>query len=98
MANVILFAYLLYINAAGKVASLHLMRQWWLAPGRLTFSFCLGWFLTVCRAYVELSFGVSEETLLLGRLLKQTGLHRIGPEVFWAPIPLWVMVGHRVGP
>ena len=52
LANVILFVCLLYINAAGKVASLHLMRQLWLPPGRLTLSICLGWLLTVDRAYV----------------------------------------------
>ena len=41
---------------------------------------------------------VSEETFLLGRLLDQTGLNRVGPEVTWAPIPLWVMVRLCVGP
>ena len=70
LAEIILFTCLLYINAARKVASLHLMRQLWLPPGRLTFSSCLGWFLTVCRVYVGLPFGVSEEALLLGRPLK----------------------------
>ena len=38
LANVTLFACLLHINAAGKVASLHLMRQLWLPPRRLIFS------------------------------------------------------------
>ena len=67
LAKITLFTCLLYINAAGKVASLHLMRQWWLPPGRLTFSFCLGWFLTMDRACVGLPFSVSEETLQIGR-------------------------------
>ena len=56
LANVTLFACLLHINAAEKIASLHLMRQLWLLPGRLTLSafllceahptthVCLGWF------------------------------------------------------
>ena len=60
LANVTLFACLLHINAARKVASLHLMRQLWFFPGCLTFSsfflLCeahptthvrLGWFFTV---------------------------------------------------
>ena len=38
LANVTLFACLLHINAAGKVASLHLMRQLWLPPGHFIFS------------------------------------------------------------
>ena len=78
LAKITLFTYLLYINAAGKVAFLHLMRQLWLPPGRLTFSFCLGWFLIVCRAYVGLPFGVSEEALLLGRPLNKSGLTGLG--------------------
>ena len=41
---------------------------------------------------------VFDETFLLGRLLKQTGLNRIGPEAFWSPFSLWVMVGLRTGP
>ena len=59
LTNVTLFACLLHINAAEKVASLHLMRQLWLLSRRLTFSsflLCvahptthvrLGWFFTV---------------------------------------------------
>ena len=69
LAKITLLTCLLHINAARKVASLHLIRQLWLPPGRLTFSSCLGWFLTVCRVYVGLPFGVSEEALLLGRSL-----------------------------
>ena len=64
LANVTLFACLLHINAAEKVASLHLMRQLWLLFGRLTFSsfllcvahptthVCLGWFFTVEGAHI----------------------------------------------
>ena len=76
LANVTLFAYLLHINAAGKVASLHLMRQWWFPIGRLTFSsffllcenhptthICLGWFFIVDWVHIGPVFGVSEETL-----------------------------------
>ena len=47
LANVTLFACLLHINVAGKVASLHLMRQLWLPPGRLIFSS----FFLLCEAY-----------------------------------------------
>ena len=78
LAKITLFTCLLYINAAGKVASLYLMRQLWLSPGRLTFSSCLGWFLTVCRVYVGLPFGVSEEALLLGRPLNKSGPTGLG--------------------
>ena len=65
LANVTLFACLLHINAAEKVASSHLMRQLWLLPGRLTFSafllcethptthICLGWFFTVEGAHIR---------------------------------------------
>ena len=41
---------------------------------------------------------VLEETFLLGRLLDQTGLNRVGPEVTQAPIPCWAMVRLCVGP
>ena len=83
LANVTVFACLLHINAAGKVASLHLMRQLWFPPGRLTFSsffllceahpithICLGWFSTMDWAHIGPVLGTSEETFLLGRLLK----------------------------
>ena len=83
LANVTLFTCLLHINAAGKVASLHLMRQLWFPPRRLTFSsfflfceahptthICSGWFFTVNRAHIGPVFGMSEETFLLGRLFK----------------------------
>ena len=64
MANVTLFACLLHINAAEKVASMHLMQQLWLLLGRLKFSsfllfkahptthVCLGWFFTVEGAHI----------------------------------------------
>ena len=68
-----LFTCLLYINAAGKVASLHLMRQLRLPPECLAFSFYLGRFLTVYKVGVGLPFGASEETLLLGRSLNMSG-------------------------
>ena len=87
LAKITLFTCLLYINAAGKVASLHLMRQLWLPPGRLTFSSCLGWFLTVCRVYVGLPFGVSEEALLLGRPLNKSGPTGLGWESFGPVFP-----------
>ena len=54
------------------------MRQLWLPPGRLTFSSCLGWFLTVCRVYVGLPFGASEEALLLRRPLNKSGPTGLG--------------------
>ena len=102
LANVTLFACLLHINAAEKVASSHLMRQLWLLPGRLTLSsfllcvahptthVCLGWFFTVAGGAHWAHICVSEETFLLGRLLRQTGLYRIGPWALplgrgWAP-------------
>ena len=69
LANVTLFACLLHINAAGKVASLHLMRQLWFLPRRLTFSsffllceahptthVCLEWFFTVKGVHIGLIF------------------------------------------
>ena len=97
LAKITLFTCLLHINAAGKVAFLHLMRQLWLPLGSLTFSSCLGWFLIVCRAYVGLPFGVSEETLLLGRPLNKLGPTGLG----WkssSPISLFVMAGFCAGP
>ena len=78
LAKITLFTCLLYINAAGKVASLHLMQQLWLPPGCLTFSSCLGWFLTVCGVYVGLLFGVSEEAPLLGRPLNKSSPTGLG--------------------
>ena len=100
LANVTLFAYLLHINAAGKVASLHLMRQLWLPPRRLTFSsffllceaypttyISLGWFFTVDRAHIGPIFGVSEETFLLGRLLNKLGLTGLGWKSFGPLFP-----------
>ena len=77
LAKITLFSCLLYINAAGKVASLHLMRQLWLPPEHLAFSFYLGRFLIVYRECVGLPFGASEETLLVGHPLNKldpTGL------------------------
>ena len=41
---------------------------------------------------------MSEEAFLLGRLLDQIGLNRVGPEVTRALIPRWVMAGLCVGP
>ena len=87
LAKIILFTCLLYINAVEKVASLHLMRQLWLPPGCLTFSSCLGWFLTVCRVYVGLPFGVSEEALLLGRPLNKSGPTGLGWKSFGPVFP-----------
>ena len=100
LANVILFACLLHINAAGKVVSLHLMRQLWLTPGCLTFSsffllceayptthICLGWCFTVDRAHIEPVFGVSEETFLLGCLLKKLGWTELGWKSFGPLFP-----------
>ena len=78
LAKMKLFTCLLYINAAGKVAPLHLMRQLWLPPECLAFSFYLGRFLTVYRACVGLPFGASEETLLLGRSLNMSDPTRLG--------------------
>ena len=56
VAKVTLFAYLLHINAARKVASLHLMRQLWSPPRHpILFSFS-----RLCEAYpyYQYSFGV----------------------------------------
>ena len=78
LAKIILFSCPLYINAAGKVASLHLMWQLWLPPERLAFSFDLGRFLTMYRACIGLPFGASEETLLLERLLNKPGPTGLG--------------------
>ena len=47
LANVTLFACLLHINAAGKVASLHLMRQLWSLFGHPMLLF----FSLLCEAY-----------------------------------------------
>ena len=54
------------------------MRQLWLPPERLAFSFYLGQFLTVYSACIGLPFGASEETLLLGRPLNKPGPTRLG--------------------
>ena len=78
LAKIILFSCPFYINAVGKVAPLHLMRQLWLPPERLAFSFYLGRFLTVYRACVGLPFSASEETHLLGRPLNKSGPTRLG--------------------
>ena len=100
LANVILFACLLHINAVGKVASLHLMWQLWLPPGRLIFSsffllckayptnyICLGWFFIVDRAHIGPIFGVSEETFLLERLLNKLGSTGLGWKSFGPLVP-----------
>ena len=78
LAKITLFSCPLYINAAGKIASLHLMRQLWLPPERLAFSFYLGRFLTVYKACVGLPSLWSEETLLLGRPLNKPGPTGLG--------------------
>ena len=83
VAKVTLFACPLHINAARKVASLHLMRQLWSLPGHPILSsfsrlceacsyyqYSLEWFLIMDRVHVWSIFGTSEETFLLGPLLK----------------------------
>ena len=102
LANVTLFACLLHINATGKVASLHLMRQLWFPLGCLTFSsffllceahptthICLGWFFTVDGAHIGPVFGVSEETFLLRRLLNKLGSIGLSWKSFVPPFPFW---------
>ena len=94
LANLTLFTCLLHINAAKKVASLHLMRQLWLLLGRLTFSsfllceahptthVCLGWFFTMEGAHIGPIFVCPRRHSSSDVFLKQTGLNRIGPWAF----------------
>ena len=83
VAKVTLFVCPLHINAAKKVASLHLMRQLWSPPGHLILSsfsrlcearpyyqYSFEWFLIMDRVHVWSIFGTSEETFLLGPLFK----------------------------
>ena len=83
VAKVTLFACPLHINVARKVASLHLIRQLWSPPGhpilssfsrlceaRPYYQYSLEWFLIMDRVHVWSIFGTSEETFLLGPLLK----------------------------
>ena len=83
VAKVTLFVCPLHINAARKVASLHLMRQLWSPPGHLILSsffrlcearpynqYSFEWFLIMDRVHSGSIFGTSEETFLLGHLLK----------------------------
>ena len=111
LANVTLFTCLLHINAAGKVASLYLMRQLWFLPGHLTLSsfflpceahptthVCLGWFFTMDRAHIGPVFGMSEETFLLRHLLNKLGSTGLGWKSFGAPFSPWSWLDSVRGP
>ena len=111
MANVTLFACLLHINAAEKVASLHLMRQLWFLSGRLTFSsffllceahptshVCLGWFFTVEGAHIGPVFVCLRRHPSSNVFLNKLGSTGLGWKSFGPPFPFWSWLGSVRGP